>query len=177
MSSIESGGHVKTQLRFAAFMLAGAAATGGALALVPTAPAWPKLVRIDLATDRVAQTIQFGQDVAIPGSYLNDVRFSPDGRFAFITDSGQRGALVVVELASGQARRVLDGHPSTQPEPGVVVNTDGRPLRYPDGRKVEFAADSIALSGDGGTLYYKALTGNTLYRIPVAVLETTGFAG
>ncbi len=45
-----------------------------------------------------------------------------------------------VELASGKARRVLDGHPSTQPERGVVVETDGRPLRYPDGRKVRFAA-------------------------------------
>jgi sugar lactone lactonase YvrE len=146
-------------------------------ALDGVVPGGPKLVRIDLATDRVVQTIRFGQDVAIPGSYLNDLRFSQDGRFAFITDSGQRGALVVLELASGQARRVLDGHPSTQPEPGVVVRTDGRPLRYPDGRKVEFAADSIALSGDGGTLYYKALRGNTLYRIPAAVLETQGFAG
>ncbi|MDB5961565.1 MAG: hypothetical protein JWP59_2859, partial [Massilia sp.] len=109
----------------------------------------PKLVRVDLATDRVTQVIRFGQDVAIPGSYMNDVRFSKDGRYAYLTDSGQRGALVVVDLASSRARRVLDGHPSTQPEPGVVVNTDGKPLRYPDGRKVLFAADSIALSSDG----------------------------
>ena len=136
----------------------------------------PKLVRIDLASNRVAQVIRFGQDVAIPGSYLNDVRFSQDGRFAFLTDSGQRGALVVVELASGAARRVLDGHPSTQPEPGVVVRTDGRPLRYPDGRPVLFAADSIALSPDN-YLYWKPLTGTTLYRIPTAVLETRGLAG
>ncbi|MCS0587806.1 L-dopachrome tautomerase-related protein [Massilia norwichensis] len=140
-------------------------------------PGGPKLVRIDLASNRVAQVIRFDQSVAIPGSYLNDVRFSKDGRFAFITDSGQRGALVVVELASGQARRVLDGHPSTQPERGVVVETDGRPLRYPDGRKVRFAADSIALSNDGAYLYWKPLTGNTLYRIQAAVLETRGFAG
>jgi sugar lactone lactonase YvrE len=140
-------------------------------------PGGPKLVRIDLATNRVAQVIRFDQTVAIPGSYLNDVRFSKDGRFAFLTDSGQRGALVVVELASGQARRVLDGHPSTQPEKGVVVETDGRPVRYPDGRKVRFAADSIALSADGSTLYWKPLTGNTLYRIQTAVLETRGFAG
>ncbi|MCD2517020.1 major royal jelly family protein [Massilia sp. G4R7] len=88
-------------------------------------PRGPKLVRIDLATDRVAQVIPFGQDVAIPGSYLNDVRFSNDGKYAYLTDAGQRGALVVVELASGKARRVLDGHPSTQPEKGVVVRTDG----------------------------------------------------
>jgi sugar lactone lactonase YvrE len=121
--------------------------------------------------------IRFDQTVAIPGSYLNDVRFSKDGRFAFITDSGQRGALVVVELASGKAKRVLDGHPSTQPQPGVEVRPEGETLRYPDGRKVLFAADSMALSSDGGTLYYKALTGNTLYRIPTAALETSGFAG
>jgi len=136
----------------------------------------PKLVRIDLASNRVAQVIRFDDSVAIPGSYLNDVRFSPDGRHAFLTDSGQRGALVVVDLAGGTARRVLDGHPSTQPEPGVVVRTDGRPLRYPDGRPVLFAADSIALSGDG-YLYWKPLTGTTLYRIPAAVLTGRGLAG
>lgn len=140
-------------------------------------PGGPKLVRIDLATDRVAQVIRFGQDVAIPGSYLNDVRFSHDGRHAFLTDAGQRGALVVVDLASGKARRVLDGHPSTQPEKGVVVRTDGKPLRYPDGRPVLFAADSIALSSDGAWLYWKALTGTTLYRIRSAALIGQGLAG
>jgi sugar lactone lactonase YvrE len=139
-------------------------------------PGGPKLVRIDLATDRVAQVIRFGQDVAIPGSYLNDVRFSKDGKHAFLTDAGQRGALVVVELASGKARRVLDGHPSTQPEKGVVVKTDGKPLRYPDGRPVLFAADSIALSSDGAWLYWKALTGTTLYRIRTAALTDRGMA-
>jgi sugar lactone lactonase YvrE len=140
-------------------------------------PGGPKLVRIDLATDRVAQVIQFGQDVAIPGSYLNDVRFSKDGKYAYLTDAGQRGALVVVDLTSGKARRVLDGHPSTQPEKGVVVHTDGKPLRYPDGRPVLFAADSIALSSDGAYLYYKALTGYTLYRIQTAALTGSGLAG
>jgi sugar lactone lactonase YvrE len=140
-------------------------------------PEGPKLVRIDLASDRVTQVIRFGQDVAIPGSYMNDVRFSKDGKYAYLTDSGQRGALVVVDLATGKARRVLDGHPSTQPEPGVVVSTDGRPLRYPDGRKVLFAADSIALSSDDAWLYWKPLTGNTLYRIQTTVLAGAGLAG
>ncbi|QJE03428.1 hypothetical protein HH212_17750 [Massilia forsythiae] len=140
-------------------------------------PDGAKLVRIDLKTNRVAQVIRFDQNVAIPGSYLNDMRFSRDGRYAYLTDSGQRGALVVVDLSNGNARRVLDGHPSTQPEKGVVVTTDGKPVRYPDGRKVLFAADGIALSSDGAWLYYKALTGNTLYRIQTRVLESGGLAG
>jgi sugar lactone lactonase YvrE len=140
-------------------------------------PGGPKLVRIDLATDRVARTYGFAQDVAPQGSYLNDVRFSPDGKFAFITDSGQRGAIVVVDLVTGKARRVLDGDPSTQPKKGLVVTADGRALRRPDGRKVEFAADGVALSKDGRYLYWQALTGDTLYRIRTDVLESRGLAG
>ena len=133
-------------------------------------PMGPKLVRIDLATNRVAQTIAFDTTAAPQGSYLNDVRFSPDGRTAYITDSGARGALLVVDLASGNARRVLDGHPSTQPEKQVQVKADGKVLRRPDGRGVEFAADGIALSGDGGYLYWQAIKGRTLYRIATTAL-------
>ncbi len=98
------------------------------------------------------------------------MRFSADGRLAYITDSGAKGALVVVDLASGKARRVLDGHPSTQPEKGVVIKTDGQELRRPDGRGVEFAADGIALSPDGKYLYWQAIKGRTLYRIATSTL-------
>jgi ribosomal protein L14 len=99
-----------------------------------------------------------------------DIRFSGDGRFGFITDSGVRGAIVVVDLQAGTARRLLDGHPSTQPEKGVVVKTDGKPLRRPDGRGVEFGADGIAISNDGQYLYWQAVKGVTLYRIVTRVL-------
>lgn len=88
-----------------------------------------------------------------------------------ITDSGARGALIVVDLESGEARRLLDGHPSTQVEKGVVVTHRGEPVRRPDGRSPEFAADSIELSNDGETLYWKALTGRTLYPIATDVLD------
>ncbi|HEY0062207.1 MAG TPA: L-dopachrome tautomerase-related protein [Telluria sp.] len=134
-------------------------------------PGGPKLVLVDLATDQVRRTYRFDERIALQGSYLNDVRIAPDGRFAYITDSGVRGAIVVVDLQTGSARRLLDGHPSTQQEPGVVVQTDGKPLRRPDGRGPEFAADGIALSDDGQYLYWQALKGRTLYRINTAFLN------
>jgi sugar lactone lactonase YvrE len=133
-------------------------------------PGGPKLVRIDLATDRVTRVIPFGEDVALQGSYLNDLRVSPDGRTGYITDSGSRGAIIVVDLESGRAFRALDGHSSTQPEKDVTVRTDGRALVRPDGRAPMFAADGIALSNDGQTLYFQALTGRTLYAIDTAML-------
>jgi sugar lactone lactonase YvrE len=157
---------------------------GSLWVLDPAAPAQshvvdggPKLVRIDLATDKVRQTISFDEDVAPQGSYLNDVRFSPDGTYAYITDSGVQGAIVVVEVASGKAGRVLDGDPSTQMKKGLDVKADGKVLRRPDGRGVEFSADGIELSGDGSYLYWQAIKGDTLYRVKTEVLRGAGMRG
>lgn len=143
-----------------------AAAPGNEKAL----PGGPKLVRIDLATDMVTKVIGFGPEVALQGTYLNDIRFSPDGTTGYITDSGSRGAIIVVDLEAGTAFRALDGAASTQVEKDVVVQADGKPLRRPDGRQPSFAADGIALSNDGATLYWQALTGRTLYSVATAKL-------
>ena len=85
---------------------------GGPWVLDPAAPGsdevlpgGPKLVRVDLATDEVTKVIPFGRDVAPQGSYLNDVRFGPDGETAHVTDSGLRGAIIVVDLEAGTAFR------------------------------------------------------------------------
>jgi len=139
-------------------------------------PGGPKLVKIDHATNQVVQVIGFDESVAPQGSYLNDVRFSPDGQVAYITESGAKGAIVVVELASGKARRVLDGHPSTQPEKDVQVRFEGKVLRRTDGRGVEFSADGIALSPEGDWLYWQAIKGRTLYRVPTASLRDASLA-
>ena len=134
-------------------------------------PGAPKLVKVDLATNQVTKTILAPENVALQGTYLNDIRFSPDGRLGYITDSGTRGAIIVVDLESGDSWRTLDGDPSTQIEKGVKVTVDGRPLVRPDGRQPAFAADGIAISNDGKTLYYQALTGKTLYSIDTALLR------
>jgi len=140
-------------------------------------PGGPKLVRVSLASNAVLQNIRFPEDVALQGSYLNDVRFSPDGKWAYITDSGVRGAIVVVDLGTGEAKRLLDGDPSTQPKKGLVVKADGKPLRRPDGKGVELAADGIALTPDGAYLYWQAIKGDTLYRIATSALVEEGWNG
>lgn len=134
-------------------------------------PGGPKLVRIDLASNRVTKIIRFPEEVALQGTYLNDIRFSPDGRTGYITDSGTRGAIIVVDLLSGDSFRALDGHSSTQIEKDVTVTVDGEPLRRPDGRQPAFSSDGIAISNDGKTLYWQALTGRTLYSIDTAKLR------
>jgi sugar lactone lactonase YvrE len=75
----------------------------------PTKYGGPKLVCIDLTTDKLIKKILFSQDVALPSTYLNDVRFDlrrsrgrGGGGMAFITDSAQNGpnGIIVVDLNS-----------------------------------------------------------------------------
>jgi sugar lactone lactonase YvrE len=130
----------------------------------------PKLVRVDLKTNEVAQTIPFGEEIAPAKSYLNDVRIDTNAKAAFITDSGT-GAIVVVDLQSGKARRLLADHKSTKAEPGITITVDGKELIDQEKKKPpQFASDGIALDTRNGYLYYHALTGRTLYRVRTADL-------
>ena len=134
-------------------------------------PQAPKLVRIDLKTNTVGKVIAIPGDVALQGTYLNDIRFSPDGHTGYLTDSGTRGAIVVVDLESGKSWRALDGDKTTQLDKTVTVAIEGKPLRRPDGRQPAFGVDGIAISNDGATLYYQALAGKTLYSVPTDKLR------
>jgi sugar lactone lactonase YvrE len=130
----------------------------------------PKLVKIDLQTNQVVQTIPFGEDIAPNKSYLNDVRVDTSSEIAFITDSG-KGAIIVVDLKSGKARRLLDGHPSTQPEKGFKLVVDGKELIDQQKKAPpQIASDGIALDVNTGYLYYHALTAHSLYRIKTSFL-------
>ena len=134
-------------------------------------PGGPKLVEIDLKTNKVIQTYKFGGDIAPQGSYLNDVRISPDGKYAYMTDSGAQGALVVLDIATGKARRALDGAMPAQVDHDVKVVIGGKELHEADGQGVAFAADSISLDPKGEYVYFQPVTAKTLYRIPTSALQ------
>jgi sugar lactone lactonase YvrE len=130
----------------------------------------PKLVKIDLATNKVVQTITLDENVAPKRSYLNDVRLDTKTGHAFITESGT-GAIIVVDLKSGQARRLLANNPSTKLEPEAEIVVDGMKIIDPEtGNAPAFQADGIAFDKEGGWLYYHPLTGKTMYRIKTKYL-------
>lgn len=130
----------------------------------------PKLIMVNPTTGRVERTYAFDTDIAKENTYLNDVRIDSRYERAYITDSGI-GGLIVVDLDTGVARRVLDGHPSTLAEPDFTPIIGGRAFVDPQsGQPPQIHADGIALSPDGRHLYWQALTARTLYRLPTRVL-------
>jgi sugar lactone lactonase YvrE len=147
----------------------------------PTQYGGPKLVCVDLASDRVVKTILFPQDVALQTTYLNDIRFDlrrgTEG-MAFITDSADRGAngIIVVDLGSGESWRKLHDHPSTKAEPpqDFLPIVEGKPLmeRQANGtsKPMTMGADGIAISADGARLYYCPLMSRRLYSVSIDCL-------
>jgi sugar lactone lactonase YvrE len=151
----------------------------GSLAFGPVKFGGPKLLGVDLKTNRIFKKIIFPSDVALTTTYLNDIRFdSSRGAegMAFITDSSTSGAngIIVVDLASGKSWRRLHDHPSTKPDPSFVPVVEGEILmmRLPNQPPTRFAvgSDGIAISPDGKTLYYCPLTSRHLYSVGVDAL-------
>ncbi|MEM7262607.1 MAG: L-dopachrome tautomerase-related protein [Planctomycetota bacterium] len=125
-------------------------------------PGGPKLVVVDLGTNQVERIYRFEAPVVKPSSYLNDGRLDLDAGVAYLTDSGD-GAMIVLDLESGEARRLLDDHPSTEAEE-VVLTIEGEEWRR-GGVAPRVHADGLALSLDKKTLYFQALTGRTLWSV------------
>ncbi len=122
----------------------------------------PVLYQFNLETNKKEHAFQFADDVYKENSYFNDVRIDTEKQIAYMTDSGD-GALIVLDLSSGESRRLLDHHSSTESEVDYLIC---------DGKKWENAVptDGIALTKDHQYLYYIALTGHTLYRIKTVAL-------
>jgi sugar lactone lactonase YvrE len=151
----------------------------GSINFGPTSYGGPKLIGVDLGQNRIFKTILFPQDVALPTSYLNDVRFDLrrglEG-MAFITDSSDQGpnGIIVVDLASGRSWRRLNDHPSTKAEPNFLPTVEGQPLmnRLPNEPPsfIKLGADGIAISADGKSLFYCPLASRRLYSVSVDAL-------
>ncbi|RKZ09642.1 hypothetical protein DRQ25_05715 [Candidatus Fermentibacteria bacterium] len=109
----------------------------------------------------------FPDSLLAPGSYLNDFRLDMQSGYAYITDSGA-GALIVTNLYTGESRRLLDGHPACMSE-GTPIEIDGAAWSF-GGVLPDVHSDGIALTPSADWLWWHALTGNTLYRIPTLAL-------
>jgi len=127
-----------------------------------------KLVKFDLTTNTPVQTIIFDESIIRPASYLNDFRIDTKKKIAYITDSGI-GGLVIVDLKTETARRLLENHFSTMSE-DVVLTIEGNEWLFPGGVKPQIHSDGIALDNEGDYLYYHALTGRHMYRIKTEYL-------
>jgi sugar lactone lactonase YvrE len=132
-----------------------------------------RLLAFDLDSGELIHDQRFDEVTAPSGSFLQDLQVTADGRTVIIADASfwrKSPALIVYNIETASARRVLEGHDSVSAEDYVIRN---------HGNEMKFAGGIVALRGgvDGITvdeqwLYYGALSGSGLYRIPLSELTS-----
>lgn len=151
----------------------------GSIKFGPTSYGGPKLIGVDLKQNRIIKTILFPQTVALPTTYLNDIRFDlrrGKGGIAYITDSSGNGpnGIIVVDLDSGRSWRRLNDHPSTKAVKNFLPSVEGQVVLNRPGNAppspLSLGSDGIAISADGKTLYYCPLAGRRLYSVSTDAL-------
>ena len=135
--------------------------------------AGPKLFKIDLKDDSIAQVFYFDHKRDFTrSSYLSDFRVDNKRQTAYIADSA-RGTIYVVDLKSRQTHHVLLGDPTTTADAGVTARVGSSEWRSFAGLSPQVNVSGIELSKDGDWLYYHAMTGRRIYRVPTDVLRDT----
>jgi Major royal jelly protein len=133
----------------------------------------PKLVQIDLETNRVRRIYPLGPDLAPPGAVLSHMRV--DARFLYVTDSGF-GVILVIDRTSGRGHRVLEGAPCSRADRSITPVIHGKPMTHPDGRVPVINLSHLELSPDGAWMYFTPLFGPTLWRVETRYLQDPALA-
>jgi len=130
------------------------------------------IVSIDLTTGEVLRNQSLDASIAPAGSLLQDIQVSADGNSIIIADASfwrKRPALIVYDVETGNARRVLEGHSSVAAE-NYIIRTHGHNMEFLGGMvALRGGVDGIALGAKW--LYYGALNGSGLYRIQLKELR------
>ena len=130
----------------------------------------PKLVEFDLSTNQPIRQYDFKGVVSAKDS-LNDLRIDTAHGYAYLTNAGNKGSLVVLDLKTGAARQVLIGDRSTFADPNQHLMIGKEIALRPDGTVTAIQADGIALSPDAEWLYYRPLTDHNYWRVPTSALR------
>lgn len=140
-----------------------------------------RVVGWDAERDRKVADIDLGK-AAPRDAFVNDLVVDRDHETIYVADpaGGANGALIVVDLKTRKARRVLEGHESVVPKADLDLVVDGTPVRIrtPDGGEIRprIGVNPIAADAKNEWLYYGPMHGDALYRVRTADLRDASLA-
>ena len=128
-----------------------------------------RLLAFDINTGELLHDRKFDEEIAPLGSFLQDLQVSKDGKTIVIADASfwrKSPALIVYDIESNTARRLLDGNDLVSAD-NYVITSNGRTMSFAGGIvSLRGGIDGIALGDEW--LYFGALSGDSLYRVRLA---------
>jgi len=125
-----------------------------------------RILAFDLRTKEILRDQVLPPEIAPAGSFLQDLQVAADGNTIVIADASfwrRTPAIIIYDVETGAARRVLESHESVSAENYMIRNGD-REMKFLGGVvSLRGGIDGIALGPEW--LYYGAISGSGLFRI------------
>jgi sugar lactone lactonase YvrE len=140
----------------------------------------PKLVGWDIKADKLHQVIMLPSPIAPKDAFVNDFAVDTRHNHIFISDpaGGANAGLIVVNLNTGKARRVLEGHSGVIPE-NVDLIIDKVAIQVKDKleklNRPHIGVNPITEDLDNKWVYFGPMHGHSLYRIKAEDLVNEKF--
>lgn len=130
-----------------------------------------RLVGWDTNSEQLSRIITLAPPVTRPNSFLNDIAVDRDNGAIYVADTGgpDTSALIVVDLTTGRARRVLEGSRFTVSEDADMV-IDGRVVTLGDA-PARIGVNPITVDPTNSWVYFAPMSGTSLYRVPTGALR------
>lgn len=130
-------------------------------------PAFPtgRLIAWDTRRNELHKVIYLPPPIITENAFLNDFAVDAKHEAIYIADTagGADAALIIVDLKSGLARRVLQGSPSTVPEE-IDIKIDDRVITSGN-ESARIGINPITIDPAYEWVYFGAMNGTSLYRI------------
>ena len=121
-----------------------------------------RLVGWNTKKEQLHKIIYLAKPVITDSSFLNDLAVDSKNNAIYIADTGT-DSIVVVDLKTGAARRVLKESKSTKAEDIDMVIDDQ--VVYLNGQPVRMGINPITIDNNFNYVYYGAMSGTSIYRI------------
>lgn len=124
-----------------------------------------RVVGWNTQTEELHAIYYIGAPVARPFSFLNDLAVDREHEAIYISDTANHvdSAIIVIDLDTGRARRVLEGSQFTRAEDTPMV-IDGREVLL-GGAPAMIGINPITVDPTNTWVYFAPMTGSAMYRI------------
>lgn len=140
----------------------------------------PKLVGWDTKANKLKAIHVIPNEASVSNFFHQDFAVDEKRNLAFIADMSRGGlidasepAIVVVDLSTGQTRRVLQGNKIFQPGDNPII-AEGKPMAMKDDKNVvhelKLGLNPITIDPEFNWLYFGPMTPEKIHRISPAII-------
>lgn len=135
-----------------------------------------RLVGWNTKTETLHRIIYLAAPLVRSVSFLNDLAIDTSNNAIYIADTAadDLAAIIVVDLETGQARRVLEGSAVIQAE-DIDMVIDGRIMQL-GGQPARLGINPITIDPANEWVYFGSMSGTSLYRIKTTDLMDTSLS-